>query len=205
MSDSRHTPQERDRFEEFEREFENIAGAIRLAARVNRPAARELIAFLWAPCVRRGHIYDLVGWIETNTCCRTSLAVARMSWHCSSLPVRVYRAAGVTPRPALRRDGACEHTSARCRCRGDTSFSGLRLPDPERRWTTGTVHAHEAFAAALAARDERGRAGHAGILLTTLEHRAGHYPEARTHGTVARDICIRRHIDMPIRLIGISH
>ena len=201
VSDSRHTPQERDRFEEFEREFENIAGAIRLAARVNRPAARELIAFLWAPCVRRGHIYDLVGWIEDEHLLQDITGGSPDELALLVAACEVYRAAARYP------------LAQRC---GEMALANIRLPGADAvaihlslayayliqsEWTTGTVHAHEAFAAALAARDERGELD-TRILLTTLEHRAGHYPEARTHGTVARDICIRRHIDMPIRLIG---
>lgn len=201
VSSSRHTPQERDCFQEFEREFENLAGAIRLAARVNRPAARELIAFLWAPCVRRGHIYDLVAWIEDEHLLRDISGAKPDELALLVAACEVYRAAARYP------------LAQRC---GEMALANVRLPGADAvaihlslayayliqsEWETGTVHAREAFAAALAARDERGELD-TRILLTTLEHRAGHYPEARTHGTVARDICVRRHIDMPIRLIG---
>jgi len=198
---SRHTLAERACFDEFESEFENVSGAIRIAARGDRVRAREIVTALWTAAVRRGHIFDLIAWMEDEGLLHDMTGQSADEVNLAAAAGEVYRAAAKYPLAqrygelAVRGatlpgvDAAAAHLAA--------AYAYLIQSE----LAVGTEHARIALTAALTNDDERAKLD-AHILLTTIEHRRGEFVQARFHATTARDLCARRGIEIPIRLIG---
>ncbi len=201
VSDSRHTPAERENFDQVEREFENIAGAIRLAARVDRSLASGLIAHLFRACQRRGYLYDAIGWIEDGSLLDDSDEITSESTALRLAACVLY--AGVGRYPLSQRYG--EQALARVTASSADEVSiHVALAHTcllQSEWPAGAMYARRGLTSALAICDERGELD-ARILLSMLDHRSGRYGEAQTHAARARDICVRRGIEMPHRLVG---
>ena len=201
VAESRFTSQELNAHDEFEREFENVVGAIRVAGRVCIDRAREIVTAVWQPTVRRGHIFDLIAWIEeerllVESVCQRADEVDLMSAACEA-----YRGAANFPQ-AQR----CGEISTRDIAKAGGSAVAAHLAFASALGIQGQLdnaetHAETALAAALDSGDERGQID-AHTLLSTINNREGDFVRAHSQALAARSLCKTRGAELPRALVA---
>lgn len=200
VGSARLTHQEREMFDAFDQEFDNVLAAVRVAARTDTAAARKLLALIWRVCVRRGHIGDWIALVESCLMDTESITTPE---HVSLLAAasEVYRS-------------AARYTSARQF--GEKAVS-CNSPDP-----SAAVSAHHALCCAYFTQGEvrlgmeqlelaeKIASTHSDeavqidiqILRATILNRAGKYDDASRYANLAYSLCRQRAAVLPIQLVG---
>jgi predicted ATPase len=203
---SAYTPHERDMYDIFEREFENISSAVRMATEIATCEAREILVFLWRASVERGHVSNWISWADNGLIVAEGAHTADQV-NLLTAASEVYRIAMQFPLAVRFGEIAVQKIDVICMVSGvDASAAHRALARAygvKGELDHCAKHATEALRLALAENDEIGEL-EAVMLKTSVDVYRNRFRDAAASASVARDICRTRSIELPRTLVTLS-